>query len=202
MLHRAPPSDLLELLPASLHPHCVSQFFPRGARLFETGRKPEYMYFVESGEVTLERYSLDGNTIILQRTRHGFVSEASLQSATYHCDAVAVIDTLAVRVPLRDLRQVLASDPTFSMRWVGMLNREIMRLRRQCERLSLLKVEERLLHLVETEGSEGVYPLGSGLKSIARQLGVTHEALYRCIARLEKAGRVRRDADRLFLLKP
>jgi CRP-like cAMP-binding protein len=202
MLHRAPPSDLLELLPASLHPHCVSQFFPRGARLFETGRKPEYMYFVESGEVTLERCSLDGNTIILQRSRHGFVSEASLQSATYHCDAVAVIDTLAVRIPLRDLRQVLAGDPTFSMRWVGMLNQEIMRLRRQCERLSLLTVEERLLHLVGTEGSEGGYPLGSGLKSIARQLGVTHEALYRCIARLEKTGRVRRDAERLFLLKP
>lgn len=201
MLHRAPPSDLLELLPASIHPHCVSQFFARGARLFETGRKPEYMYFVESGEVTLERYSLDGNTIILQRTRHGFVSEASLQSPAYHCDAVAVIDTVAVRIPLRDLRQVLASDPAFSMRWVSMLNREIMRLRRQCERLSLLTVEERLLHLVETEGSEGAYPLGSGLKSIARQLGVTHEALYRCIARLEKAQRVRRDADRLFLLK-
>jgi len=201
MLHRAPPSDLLELLPVSIHPHCVSQFFARGTRLFETGRKPEYMYFVEAGEVTLERYSLDGNTIILQRTRHGFVSEASLQSPAYHCDAVAVIDTHAVRIPLRDLRQVLASDPAFSMRWVSMLNREIMRLRRQCERLSLLTVEERLLHLVETEGSDASYPLGSGLKSIARQLGVTHEALYRCIARLEKARRLRRDADRLFLIK-
>ncbi len=201
MLHRAPPSDLLELLPVSIHPHCVSQFFARGTRLFETGRKPEYMYFVEAGEVTLERYSLDGNTIILQRTRHGFVSEASLQSPAYHCDAVAVIDTHAVRIPLRDLRQVLASDPAFSMRWVSMLNREIMRLRRQCERLSLLTVEERLLHLVETEGNDASYPLGSGLKSIARQLGVTHEALYRCIARLEKAARLRRDADRLFLIK-
>jgi CRP-like cAMP-binding protein len=201
MLHRAPPADLLELLPASIHGHCVSQHYPRGSRLFETGRKPEFMYFVETGEVTLERYSLDGNAIILQRTRHGFVSEASLQSPSYHCDAVAVADTIAVRIPLRDLRQVLATDPAFSMRWVSMLNREIMRLRRQCERLSLLTVEERLLHLVETEGSDASYPLGSGLKSIARQLGVSHEALYRCVARMEQQGKMRRDAATLFLIK-
>jgi CRP-like cAMP-binding protein len=201
MLNRAPPSDLLDLLPVGIHNHCVSLHYPRGSRLFETGRKPEFMFFVESGEVTLERCSVEGNAIILQRTRHGFVSEASLQSPSYHCDAVAVADTIAVRIPLRDLRQVLATDPAFSMRWVSMLNREIMRLRRQCERLSLLTVEERLLHLVETEGSDGSYPLGSGLKSIARQLGVSHEALYRCVARLEQQHKARRDADTLHLLK-
>lgn len=28
--------------------------------------------------------------------------------------------------------------------------------------------------------------MGAGLKSIAREIGVTHEALYRCVASLER----------------
>lgn len=196
----SPPSELLDLLPAGIHIQCVCLHFPKGSRLFETGRKPEFMFFVDTGEVTLERCSREGNAIILQRTRRGFVSEASLQSPSYHCDAVAVADSDVVRIPLRDLRNALASDPAFSMRWVGMLNREIMRLRRQCERLSLNTVEERLVHLIETEGTGASFPLGAGLKSIARQIGVSHEALYRCVAKMEKQRTLIRAHDCLTLL--
>jgi DNA-binding GntR family transcriptional regulator len=38
--------------------------------------------------------------------------------------------------------------------------------------------------------------LGSGLKSLAAELGVTHEALYRTVADLERSGiLVRRDGN-------
>jgi DNA-binding MarR family transcriptional regulator len=77
-------------------------------------------------------------------------------------------------------------DPAFASRWVGMLNREVKRLRLQCERLSLNRVQDRLQHLLETEGQNGRYHLGSGLKSLADELGVTHGALYRCVADMEK----------------
>jgi DNA-binding IclR family transcriptional regulator len=80
-----------------------------------------------------------------------------------------------------------------------MLSREVRRLRMQCERLSLHKVQDRRLHLLETEGKDGQYPLGSGLKSLAGELGVTHEALYRCVASMEKQGILRREDGRLSL---
>lgn len=83
---------------------------------------------------------------------------------------------------------------------LGMLNREVKRLRMQCERLSLHKVQDRLLHLLETEGKQGRYPLGSGLKSLAGELGVTHEALYRCVSELEKKNCLRRDSGFLDIL--
>ena len=80
-----------------------------------------------------------------------------------------------------------------------MLNQEVRRLRQQCERLSLNTVEARLLHLVRTEGGASGVPLGSGLKTLAREIGVTHEALYRCVAALEKRDMLVRSDGRLRL---
>jgi CRP/FNR family transcriptional regulator, dissimilatory nitrate respiration regulator len=67
------------------------------------------------------------------------------------------------------------------------------------ERLSLNKVRDRLLHLLETEGRQGRFPPDAGLKSLAGELGVSHEALYRCAADMERRNFIRRDAGWLCL---
>jgi CRP-like cAMP-binding protein len=192
--------ELRELLPPRLHDLCVTSAYAKGDRLFETGKKPAHMFFIASGEVILERLGVHGESVILQRTRHGFVGEASLQSARYHCDGKVVANSDITRVPIQDIRSAMESDPAFATRWIGMLNREVKRLRLQCERLSIHKVQDRLIHLLETEGQQGKYPLGSGLKSLARELGVTHEALYRCVSDMEKRNLLRRNMGYLSLL--
>ncbi len=144
------------------------------------------MFFVVSGEVTLERIGLQGEAVVLQRTRLGFVSEASLKVPKYHCDALAIVDTNVIKVPAKDLAAALDCDPGLASRWISMLNCEVRRLRLHCERLSMKSVKERLLHLIKTEGNNGHYAVPSGLKTLAGELGVTHEALYRAIADLQK----------------
>jgi CRP/FNR family transcriptional regulator, dissimilatory nitrate respiration regulator len=196
----APPTELLALLPRSLHSLCVTERAAKGDRLFEAGKTPSFMHFVESGEVTLQRHGIQGEPIILQRTRHGFVGEASLQSARYHCDAIALAKSVIVKIPLADVRPALQADSEFSMRWVAMLNREVKRLRLQCERLTLKTVQARLLHLIEGEDSRSGYPLDAGLKSVAQEIGVSHEALYRCVAALELRGVLCRTQGRLQLI--
>jgi CRP-like cAMP-binding protein len=191
--------ELGQLLPASLHAFCLTAEQAKGFRLFATGEKPVHMFFVASGEVVLERLGLHGESVILQRTRYGFVGEASLQSARYHCDGKVTAASEIVQVPIREIRAALESEPAFATRWIGMLNQEVKRLRMQCERLSLHKVQDRLLHLLETEGKNGTYPLGAGLKSLAGELGVTHEALYRCVSDMEKKKLLRRDSGQLSL---
>ena len=191
--------ELAALLPASLHGRCDSHLHGKGAYLFKTGQKPRHMFFIAQGEVVLERLGLSGETVILQRTRQGFLGEASLQSARYHCDGKVVTQAQITAIPVQDIRAALETDPAFAMRWIGMLNKEVRRLRMQCERLSIHRVQDRLLHLVETEGREGKISLGAGLKSLAGELGVTHEALYRCVAELEKKGQLARDGGTLTL---
>ena len=177
----------------------MAEHFKRNSHLFKASQHPEWMFFVLTGEVTLERIGIQGDPVVLQRTRHGFVSEASLQSPVYHCDAHAVVDSDVVYVPVPALLDSLAQDSTFALRWIGMCNREIRHLRLQCERMSLKTVRERLLHLIETEGLSGQYNAGSGLKTLASELGVTHEALYRTLSALEKAGRLQRTNGKLCL---
>lgn len=195
------PPALHNLLPASLHGLCTAKSVKKGSLLFQTGKKPQWMFFVVDGEVTLERLSQQGDPVVLQRTRHGFVSEASLQSAKYHCDARAVANSDVVQIPIQDLAAALRSDADFSARWISMLNQEVKRLRLQCERLSLKSVKERVRHLIHTEGQDGTYTVNTGLKSLASQLGVTHEALYRTLADLEKSGEIERSDRALKLVR-
>jgi CRP-like cAMP-binding protein len=159
------------------------------------------MFFVVSGEVTLERTGLQGEPVVLQRTRLGFVSEASLKVAKYHCDALAIIDTTVIKVPAKELAVVLEQDPDFASRWIDMLNSEVKRLRLHCERLSLKSVKAKVLHLINTEGKNGKYKVTSGLKSLAGELGVTHEALYRTLAAIENEKTVRREEGLLSLIQ-
>ena len=160
------------------------------------------MYFVVSGEIVLERIGAHGNAVVLQRIRHGFIAEASLQSGSYHCDGLVTEDLQAVALPLEALKERLAQDPEFALRWIAMLNGEVRRLRAQCERLSLRGVGERLLHLIESEGVEGRLAITCGLKSLATELAVTHEALYRAVARLEKERVVVREPGGISLRLP
>jgi len=192
-------SQLKALLPEAVHALCTHKHLKKGTLLFKTGKKPVWMFFVLSGEVTLERLSQHGDSVVLQRTRHGFVSEASLQSPKYHCDAVVVANSEIIQIPIQTLADALSTDSAFAGRWINMLNQEVRRLRLQCERLSMKSVKDKILHLINTEGQSGKYQVSTGLKSLAGELGVTHEALYRTLATLEKSKTIRREEGLLLL---
>jgi CRP/FNR family transcriptional regulator, dissimilatory nitrate respiration regulator len=194
------PELLRELLPKELLEQCHAHHFEKGAYLFHHGKKPEYMFFIVSGEAVLTRTSSHGEPTILQRCRGGFISEASLLADAYHCDAIATHNGQAITLPIKSLRDSLADDK-FSMKCVQLLSKEIMRLRTQSERLGLKDIRSKLIHLIEAEGKNGVLTLQSDFKSLASEIGVTHEALYRAIAALEKEGLLEKHPDSLELLK-
>lgn len=198
-----PLPQLLEaLLPPDLHRLCETGHCPSGTALFLTGDRPRWMFFVSEGEVVLERYGQDGQMACLQRSQSGFIGEASLTASRYHCDGRASVDAQVTRLPIKALREALRKDGDFAERWIAMLSRELRRLRLQNERLSLPKVQDRLLHLIETEGTGGRYQPSCSVKALAGQLAVTHEALYRAIAQSVAQGRVHRDGGALCLSAP
>jgi hypothetical protein len=69
-----------------------------------------------------------------------------------------------------------------------------------CERIGLRRAEQRVLLAIESEGSDGVLRPGGALKDWAAELGLTQEALYRALARLERSGVVRRENGALVLV--
>ena len=195
------PPPLKALLPADIQCHCEGAFFKKNERVFLAGKKPAWMFYVVSGELILERTGLHGESVVLQRIRQGFISEASLKVAAYHCDAIAMVDTTVIQIPVKALSQSLEHDPAFASRWISMLNQEVRRLRLHLERLSMKSIRERILHLIETEGQAGQYAAPSGLKTLAGELGVTHEALYRAVANLESEKVLRRENNQLIVCR-
>lgn len=195
------PAALHALLPEHLRVLATPVYLKKSERLFLQGQMPARMFYVASGEVVLQRMGIQGENVVLQRMRQGFVAEASLQSTSYHCEAVQTSAGELFALPIGAVRQALLEDSAFATRWIGMLNQELKRLRTQCERLTLVSVRDRVLHLIDTQGEDGRLQLRASLKSIAAELGVSHEALYRTLASMQAQGLLHRAEGQLRLGK-
>jgi len=163
---------------------------PAGHTVFRMGARPAKIFWVLQGEIRLVRRSRNGAEVVLQRASSGFVAEASLDSPTYHCDAVAAAASRLLAFPINMFRKTLADDERFRAFWMGRLARELRALRSQCERLALHHAVDRIEHYIESEGRNGCLQLSQSRKSWAAELGLTHEALYRTLAALQRAGRI------------
>lgn len=185
---------LLAEMPAGLRSEITQVRFDKGELIFRRGDRPRAMYAVLTGEARLVRTTRQGGEVILQRCRSGLLAEASLNQPRYHCDAVAILSTVLVSIPRRVFKLALTNED-FRGRWLSMLLSEIRRLRAQNERLSLKTAEERILHSIETEGDGRRLVLHRTRKDWAAELGLTHEALYRALARMTKERRLRVERD-------
>jgi len=191
-------SPLLAALPEPTRRQTRLLEIPSHAAVFVRGDHPQAMFFVLSGEVRLVRRSSSGGEIVLQRTRSGFLAEASLDQPVYHCDAVAAETSSILVIRRKAFRDALAASD-FRDRWIAHLARELRKVRAQAERLSLKTARERIVHFIETEGESGTVDLKQSKKDWAAELGLTHEALYRALAQMERRGELKVDNSRLLL---
>ncbi|MGJ4947723.1 Crp/Fnr family transcriptional regulator [Bradyrhizobium sp. HKCCYLS20291] len=183
----APLSPLLAALPEAARLRTRRVEIPRHGHVFRRGDRPRAMFFVLSGEVRLLRRSRGGDDVVLQRARQGFLAEASLDQAAYHCDAVAAQDSVLLAIDSQAFAEALRR-PEIRERWSDHLARELRKVRAQAERLSLKTARERIVHFLETEGEGGTIELDRSKKDWAAELGLTHEALYRALARMQQSG--------------
>ena len=108
-----------------------------------------------------------------------------------------------LRCPVAAIRQLLESDADFAAQWLSLLGRQLRSLRSRVERLSLRSAAERVRHLLVSEGRGPRHEVvvEGTLKDLARRLGLSHEALYRTLATLEREGVIEREGPVLRLLR-
>lgn len=173
-----------------------------GDTIFWAGDATHSVYFVVSGAVRLVRYGRAGEEVILHEARPGaFFAEASLDSAHYHCDAMAGEASELLQFPSGVIRQLLQSDRAFAQEWVALLARQLRSARTRVERLSLKNASERVWHLLYSEGrgARCEVTVQGTLKDLARELGLTHETLYRTLATMARDGLIERQGSTLRL---
>ncbi len=191
----------LEFIPGDLRKVTERRNIAAGEMLFRAGSSVCYLYCLLSGEVRLVRHDASGGRIVLQRSRGGFIAEASIDSKTYHCDAVAAENTRLLCFPLSEFLHALEGNAHFRTMWMALLAREVRKLRTRCERLSLHNAGERIVHYLESEGADGVLTLSQSRKAWAEELGLSHEALYRTLKKLAGQGRLKIEGKTISLLR-
>jgi len=175
-------------LPSSVRAAAIERRLNPGQTLFYSGSKSTGFYEVVTGTVRLIRVDRSGREAVLQVASAGnTLAEASLFSPTYHCDAVATTEATVRKYPKAALLAELQRDPKIARSFAAMLAHQVMTLRTRLERRNIHSARDRVRHFltvnVNVDGRTVV--LSGTLKQLAADLGLTHEALYRTLARME-----------------
>ncbi|WP_299790299.1 Crp/Fnr family transcriptional regulator [Ramlibacter sp.] len=181
--------------PVALRAHTTRATHATGTTIFRTGGPAHSVFYVESGAVRLVRFGRAGEEVMLHAATEGeFFAEASFDSPRYHCHAVTSGPSVLLQVPGTVVRNMLESDPEFARQWVALLAGRLRAARFRVERLSLKSATERVRHLLVSEGRGPSFELvlPGTLKDLARNLGLTHEVLYRTLAAMEREGAIER----------
>lgn len=147
------------------------------------------MYLVLQGRVELQRHTPQGAILILQNAEPGSIlAEASAYSSHYHCDAQAVEPTQLAVLAKSDFLAALDKEPDLARAWSCLLANSVQAARMRAEIRSLPTVASRLEAWLE-QGN--ILPQKGQWQSLAAELSVSREALYRELARRRaKAGAV------------
>ncbi len=152
-----------------------------GQALFRAGDPVRDIFLLRKGRVHLIRHTSQGAPLILQNAAPGQVlAEASAYSPQYHCDGVALERATLSALPRARFLAALAEDPQLAQGWAAMLARGVQSARLRAEIRSLPRVAHRLDAWL-AEGNP--LPDKGQWQTLAGELGITREALYRELAR-------------------
>lgn len=175
----------------------------QGEALFRVGDPAIGLVVVQAGMLELLRISPEGRRLLLHRAAQGETfAEASLFEGRHHCDAVAAAPSVVTMHGAAELRRAAAADPELGWRLAAHLAGRLVAARARAERLALPHAADRLLDALHALAAEpdGSRRLAVPWKSLAAELGLSHEATYRALARLERMGALRREGrDRVRL---
>ncbi len=176
-----------------------------GENLFLLGDRAAGFYEIVEGRVRLVRVDAGGHEVTLHVAAAGdLIAEASLFSSVYHCDAVAMTDAVVRLYPKAAMLAEFRRDPDAAKAFMAMLAHQVMTLRTRLERRNIRSARDRVRHFLSANaGPDGrTVALRGTLKDLASELGLTHEALYRALARMTAEGEIDRTEKAINLRGP
>ncbi|MBU2486676.1 MAG: Crp/Fnr family transcriptional regulator [Alphaproteobacteria bacterium] len=157
----------------------------KGVALFHRDDPATAMYHVISGQVHLLRHTRQGDEVVIHRAHDDeSFAEAALFSPVYHCDAVAGADSELVRIDKIAALERMKTDPDFAIAISARFAGQIQNYRRRLEIVAIRDAKARVFAAV----ADGM--LTGNIKPVAAQIGLTHEAIYRALSSLARAGRL------------
>ncbi len=180
-------------LPSDLKAVVTYRELVSGQFLHHRGDQAVAVCAVQSGRLQLFSYTTEGKPVPLYVIRGGeCVAEAALFAETYCGDAVAEVASRVAVFPKTALVSALNEHPALANEFMTLLTKRFNMLRIRLELRNLQSARERILQYLMVTAAPGQTSvvLDRPLKSIADDLGLTHECFYRIFAQLTKEGSV------------
>lgn len=194
----------LDWLPPTVRSLSAQRELKTDEALFRQGDKAFAIFEVERGRLRLIRHTSADHDVVLHTARPGeMFAEAALFADAYHCDGIAAVASRVRVYPKRRLLAAFRKDPALGERFMAMLAHQLVALRARLEERNIRSARGRILHhLALAAGPDGrTVSLDGTLMDLAAEIGLTHEALYRALAALEKDGTIARTRSGIRLKK-
>jgi CRP-like cAMP-binding protein len=191
-------------LPAAVRAAAFDRNLKTGEALFRLGDKTAGLCEVLAGRVRMARVDRSGHEVILYVAGPGeTLAEASLFSPAYHCDAIASTDALVRIYPKAAMLAAFDKDPKAAQAFTATLAHQVMNLRMRIEQRNIRSARERVRHFLKLNAGadDNTVDLYGTLKDLAAELGLSHEALYRTLAALERSGEIKRTKGKITLAR-
>lgn len=174
--------DPFKLLPSA----AVRQIeLAKDAHLFRQGAPANGLFRVSNGRLVMSRITEAGDQVTLFVANSGDVfAEASIFSATYHCDAICMENAAVERFAKKAVLEALKTDVDFAISFTRLLAVQVQKTRQLVELLSIKSAEERVFSALQLGFLDG------SVIDFASKVGLTHEACYRALRRLVQAGKI------------
>lgn len=196
---------MADWLPPTIQSTGMERTLKAGQVLFRAGQQTAELYQVVSGIVRLERMDRTGREAVLQVAMAGdTLAEASLFSPTYHCDAIATTDAVVRFYPKALILDEFERNLKAARAFTEMLARQVMTLRMRLEQRNIHSARDRVRHYLALNvgADRRTVTVPGTLKSLAGQLGLSHETVYRTLANMAAAGEIERLKGKIVLAKP
>lgn len=176
--------DPLKRLPPSA---CRLLTVDRDNVLFRQGDITRGLFFLSKGSIHLQRVTEAGHEVLVLKAAAGDTfAEASLFHHAYHCSAVAMKPSEVIECSKLAVLTRYREDPEFGLAMSARFAHQVQHTRSRLALFSIRSADDRVFRAV----ADGM--LKDSVKSLANEIGLSPEVVYRSLASLSKTGLIRK----------
>ena len=183
--------------------HRPERKLDRDEALFRQGEPTTAVFLILRGRLRMVRNLASGDRITIHTGRTGeLFAEGSLFSDVYHCDAVAAEPTRVRACGNAEMLAAIGDSPSTMLALLKQVTHSLHHARAMRELRNIRSADDRVLrHLHLSVSKDGAVVFDRPLLEVAEDLGLTHEAYYRSLAALARAGVIKRLGRKMWLIK-
>jgi CRP-like cAMP-binding protein len=175
----------------------------RDELLFRQGERAGAVFLIVSGRLRMVRNLASGDRITIHTGRTGEpFAEGALFSDVYQCDAIAAEPTRVRACGKAEMLAAIGNSPSTMLTLLQQVTHLLHHARAMRELRNIRSANDRVLHHLHLSASkDNAVVFDRPLLEVVEDIGLTHEAYYRTLVALARAGAIERRGRKIRLIK-